>query len=101
MRICETIFPSSLSKFALWQVCIHGLKFYRMLQRIAIRLHIVLRVGQVKRSVAAHTVSACLVLEEDRLAEAGKTIIVSGLLLKVPLTNMFHRLSSPYKPSMS
>jgi len=49
-----------------------------MLQRIAIRLHIVLRVGQVKRSVAAHTVSACLVLEEDRLAEAGKTIIVSG-----------------------
>jgi len=51
------------------------------MQRIAIRLHIVLRVGHIKQAMATHTVSACLVLEEQRLAEAGKTIIVRGLLL--------------------
>jgi len=48
----------------------------RTLQRIAIRLHIVLRVVQVKRAMAVHTVSACPALEQQRLEEAGKTIMV-------------------------
>ena len=56
-----------------------GLIIYRILQRIAIRLHIVMRVGQVKRLMATQTVNACLVLEEQRLAEAGKTIMVRAL----------------------
>jgi len=67
--------------------CGHGLNFCRILQRTAIRLHIVLRVSHIKKTMAAQTISACLVLEEQRLAEAGKTIVVSGLLPNTPRTN--------------
>jgi len=47
-----------------------------MLQRIAIRLYVVLRMGQVQRRMAVQTILTCLVLEQGRLVEAQKNISV-------------------------
>ena len=52
------------------------LNLCRTLQRIAIRLHVVLRTGQVKRALAIQTISACLELETERLDTARKRISV-------------------------
>ena len=52
------------------------LRSYRTLQRIAIRLHVVLHAKLVKRAIAVNYVTACLTLEERRLDEARKTISV-------------------------
>jgi len=50
----------------------------RTLQRIAIRLHTVLRIGKLKRSMAIHTVIACMELEKERLNAARQRIVVRG-----------------------
>jgi len=61
---------------ALGKMCTRVLNPSRTLQRIAIRLHTVLLTSQVKRAMAIHSVSACLVLEESRLKDARNTISV-------------------------
>jgi len=55
----------------------------RILQRVAIRLHVVLHTRNFKRAMAIHTVGACLELVEQRLEEARKTISVRPRILTV------------------
>jgi len=57
------------------------LNLRRTLQRIAVRLHIVLRVGQVKRAMAVHTIRACLELEQKRLSDTRENIMVRNRLV--------------------
>ena len=59
------------------------LNLRRTLQRIAVRLHIVLRVGQVKRAMAVHTIRACLELEQRRLNDSRERIMVRRTYLCV------------------
>jgi len=59
----------------------------RTLQRVAIRLHIVLHTGNFKRAMAIHTVSACLELVEKRLDEARNTISVCNHILTIFLVS--------------
>jgi len=59
------------------------LNLHRTLQHIAVRLHIVLRVGQVKRAMAVHTIRACLELEQKRLSDSRERIMVRRRYLYV------------------
>ena len=77
LHSCELICPTFSSECRYHRVSAFIDKHScRTLQRVAIRLHVVLHTGNIKRAMAIHTVGACLELVEKRLDEARKTISV-------------------------